>query len=65
MFNETVFELNVVYTQNQTYRPSDVLTVVIAVQNPSKAATIGAFCVDCSFQIMAKQNGLSIYTRGA
>lgn len=39
------FELDIVFPHNETYKPADTMPIVLAIQNPSVATSIGSFRV--------------------
>jgi hypothetical protein len=39
------FEVDIVFPHNETYKPADIMPIVLAIQNPSAATSIGSFLV--------------------
>jgi hypothetical protein len=39
------FEVDIVFPHNETYKPADIMPIVLAIQNPSSARSIGSFSV--------------------
>jgi hypothetical protein len=39
------FEVDIVFPHNETYKPADIMPIVLAIQNPSAATSIGSFQV--------------------
>lgn len=37
------FEVDIVFPHNETYKPADIMPIVLAIQNPSSATSIGSF----------------------
>jgi hypothetical protein len=52
------FEVDIVFPHNETYKPADTMPIVLAIQNPSVAVSVGSF--DVFWQINELKGGSTL-----